>query len=156
MGGTIFSGNSVESRGGGLFVESTTRMIRVESSSFVGNTATHGGGFTTNNVVSTVMTNVTSSNNEASGMGGGCLLEVYSYTTLINATIDGNRAGIGGGIYVKSNSRVVIGGAATAIHGNVATGKAGGLACEDAFLTVPLAANAWPVAGNSAPDLPEV
>ena len=49
--GTIFSGNSVESRGGGLFVESTTRMIRVESSSFVGNTATHGGGFTTNNVV---------------------------------------------------------------------------------------------------------
>jgi len=81
---------------------------------------------------------------------------VYSYTTLINATIDGNRAGIGGGIYVKSNSRVVIGGAATAIHGNVATEKAGGLACEDAFLTVPLAANAWPVAGNSAPDLPEV
>lgn len=120
IGATLFRDNSVQAltggggkgNGGGLVVlgNSVSRGLSLNSTSFVGNTATNqGGGLWMWNSPTTI-TNSTFSGNRATGtdynrLGGGMLLR--GNTTIVNSTIANNYAGwVGGGILASNDYTV--------------------------------------------------
>lgn len=107
-----FVGNHA-SRGGGLYVEGGS--TRIESSSIILNSATHGAGVWACSTASIDLVNSTISVNRAVGDGGGLYACAGASVRLSSVTISNNVAdsdaaggGDGGGIFVASPGQVLL------------------------------------------------
>jgi predicted outer membrane repeat protein len=135
--GCLFSGNSAESEGGGLFCGSGSSPT-ITDAVFTQNDALSGGGILIDNSTAT-LTNVVFSDNSAY-IGGGLMCSEWSSPTLTNVEFYDNEAYLaGGGIMCSYGSSPVITDATFA--GNSAMMFFGGaIGCQ--ITTSPLVVNA--------------
>jgi hypothetical protein len=96
---SFFTGNL--SRRGGAFSNKANARALIDNSEFVGNGAEFDGGAFWNAGTLTVR-HISVGENAAgpSGFGGGLYLAAASETLLLNSVVNGNRALLGGGIYI--------------------------------------------------------
>lgn len=135
VGGGIFtmSGNSAitgneANCGGGIDVESNTRISMTDKARVEGNRATGehqlGGGVRVHNSTFEMSGNAMISNNETDYYGGGLHVE-GSEVNMTGGTITGNKAKKGGGVHVTAESKFMMTGGT--ISGNTADNSGGGL-----------------------------
>jgi hypothetical protein len=135
---TEISGNTA-ANGGGVYIESGTLIF--DGGIISGNTAAigNGGGVFVGDSASL---RGTISNNEAAQNGGGVFIASSSTSVdrILSGTINGNRASVGGGVFVGTNNiPVILAGGATRIRENILTGTttASNLhLSNDSFLTI--------------------
>jgi CSLREA domain-containing protein len=107
---TISGGNAqmdAENRGGGILAAGPLTVI---DSTIAGNTATFGGGLSTEGAGNVTLINSTVSGNAAYEDGGGISVETDGQVSLKNVTVannradyDGNGGGDGGGVFTSTS-----------------------------------------------------
>ena len=118
-----FSRNIASGGGGGMY-NYRTSTLTLTNVAFSRNIASDGGGMY-NDSSSPTLTNITFSDNRASGSGGG-MYNYFSSPWLINVTISGNSASDGGGMSNDIDSNPTL--TNVTISGNSAThGNGGGM-----------------------------
>ncbi len=151
--------NSTTGRGGGIFLSQGDMTIR--TSTIARNSAATGGGIANREGGSYTILRSAIFNNSATDEGGGISNEALGFgrvgvvLTLINSTVSGNSAPLGGGIF---NSNFIDEAEATlrvtnsTVAGNSATQEGGGIDLNAGGLTL---VNSL-VAQNGAPSGPDV
>jgi predicted outer membrane repeat protein len=91
--------------GGGIYIQDTNNNSTLTDVTFDTNSSTRGGGMYNTGIP--VLTNVTFGANTASDIGGGIFNFSGGSPTLINLTINGNTAPIGGGIANYGGSPII-------------------------------------------------
>lgn len=132
---TSVTNNTAGSDGGGIYIEDTRGILTIEDSTISGNTAGDDGGgiYLYDPDHDIIIRGTTISGNTAANKGGG----IYFYNidggypfTLENSTVSGNRARLGGGVYMFTPYPALI--LNSTIADNTATEMGGGLFIFDA------------------------
>jgi len=99
---STLSGNDAFA-GGAVSSDAVAAILRTTISD---NSATYGGGLSTTFGGSVVLTDATVSNNMGVFRGGGLYGDPTSSISLVNATLSGNTAGLGGGVYNLGDTEI--------------------------------------------------
>ncbi len=126
-GNSAISSNTASNDGGGIAAAHGS-ILTLTNGRITGNTGGNGGGLWTA-VSVTIGSAMSISNNTATGNGGG--INVVNSgsaptVTLNGATVSGNEAKNGGGVYLTSNTQLTLTGNGI-ISGNTATSDGGGI-----------------------------
>ena len=128
-GSSSFIGNSA-SNGGGVGVVSNSNVNITGNTTFRYNSARNGGGFYSQSNNNVNINGKTAFINNSASSGGGVYVESYSSVEISgNTTFVGNTASHGGGVNALSNSHVNISGNTTFLR-NSATNSGGGIHIE--------------------------
>lgn len=158
---TTISGNSSAAFGGGVAVANSVTDVTFQDTTIAGNTAGSGAGIifrgqapgATNLIERTTISGNTASGQQALG-GGIYFYSLYGASILENATISGNSAGTGGGIFDEGEyASATLDIHNTTITGNTAAVKAGNAALYY-FPSVTIRNSI--IANGSAPQFPDL
>ena len=136
VGGTGLGEGNIAGSGGGVYLD-TTSTFNMSGGEVFGNEAASGGGVSLSDGSKFYMSGGKVSGNEVTSYGGGIFLSGLGSNTFnmsVSASVLGNTASKGGGVYVNSNCTFTMSG--SEISGNYGKNDGGGVYIDGGTFTM--------------------
>jgi predicted outer membrane repeat protein len=123
---SVISENQASGNGGAMFIQPSSIIEMLDTTTFAFNRAAGAGGAISANGTIDTLSNSTFNNNEAQNDDGGAIGVYGSITTMYNTTFNQNLGRNGGAIFIRAGSVISVF-YNTTIAGNIASSRGGGI-----------------------------